>query len=65
MTTPAGELRTAATEMRRWPGRASEPIAKLLEETAEHMEFGSGTEGVPIIDATIAVARAINGGGQR
>ncbi|MCI3277586.1 RNA ligase 1 family protein [Streptomyces cylindrosporus] len=62
---PTDELHTAAVRMRTLNGPAAEPIAKLLETTADHIDFGSGAPGHPLIDAAIAVAQAINGGQKR
>jgi len=62
---PVADLRAAATRMRTLTGPAAEPTATLLDKTAEHIEFGSGGPGNPLIDATIDMARAITAGATR
>jgi hypothetical protein len=70
VTTPADELRTAAAKMRTFPGPAAEPMAKLLEQAAKHHDDGflccdQGPEACSeVVAPALAVARAINAGGQ-
>lgn len=72
MTTPAEEIALAATEMRRWPGRAAEPLANLLDATADfavaypemahdHDRHTCDDYACTVMGRTIALARAING----
>ena len=72
MTTPADELRTAAAETRRWPGRAAKPIAALLDSAAElaasypdlardHDREACDDYACDLTGRSIAVARALNG----
>lgn len=70
--TPAEELATAATEMRRWPGRAAKPLAELLDATADfaaaypemahdHDRHTCDDYACTVMGRALATARAING----
>lgn len=66
MTTPPDELRTAAAEMRHWPGRAAEPLAKLLDEYADDwQQCPEDHPGHRLDEAALTLARIINIGGKR
>lgn len=41
--------------------RVGKALAKLFGDTADHMEYGSGALGHPVIDPVLDLARAING----
>lgn len=76
MTTAADELRTAAAEMRRWPGSAAEPLAHLLDATAnfaadypemarDHDRKTCDDYACDVMGRGIALARAINAGARQ
>ncbi|CAM5249945.1 hypothetical protein SGLAM104S_01602 [Streptomyces glaucescens] len=68
----ADELTAAATEMRRWPGRAAEPLAALMDAAAElatgypdlardHDRETCDDYACDLMGRAITAARAING----